>query len=449
MPITTSHSKVVQSVLSCLKQAVAVKRYWLAYSGGIDSHVLLHVLANHKHHFDGVKFTAVHINHALNPRADQWAEQCRKASEELHVPYIDIDVDATPVSGESPEAKAREVRYQAILRLIRKDDCLLTAHHQDDQVETLLLQLMRGSGPKGLAAMPQWTDFGAGHLARPFLQVRREDLHAYAIANRLKWIDDDSNLDTKFDRNFIRHEIVPKLSQRWPSLAQTISRSARYCAEAVEILEESAEHHLQIINPDRLPYLPVEKLVQLSKPQQHNVLRYWINQNQMHTPSSTQLEQIVEQMLSASPDSSPKVSWEGCEIRRYRDQVYILPNLHPVNFEQVISWNVDDVINVEGTGELRAIPSCGVGVARRYITPDNVSIHFRQGGETIQPAGRTQHHALKKLFQEQGVPPWLRERTPLIYVHDQLAAVGEMLISQQFCAAEGEDGYIFQWERAF
>jgi len=449
MAITTPHSKVVQSVLSCLKHAADIKRYWLAYSGGIDSHVLLHVLAKHQHHFNGIRINAVHINHALNPQADQWAEHCRKICNELQVSYIDIDVDATPVPGESPEARAREVRYQAILRLIREGDCLLTAHHQDDQVETLLLQLMRGSGPKGLAAMPQWTSFGAGSLARPFLQVRREDLHAYALANKLKWIIDESNLDTKFDRNFIRHEVVPKLAQRWPSLAQTISRSARYCAEAVEILDDAAEQHLKGINPDHLPYLSVSNLVQLSKAQQRNVIRYWINQNHMNTPSSTQLEQIIEQVLSAAADSTPIVSWEGCEVRRYRDQIYILPTLQPINVDQVIPWDIANPVIFKGIGELKAISSISSGVAKKYISPDSVNIHFRQGGETIQPVGRTQHHALKKLFQEQGVPPWIRERMPLIYINDQLAAVGDMFISQQFQAAEGEDGYIFQWESGF
>ena len=449
MAITTPHSKVVQSVLSCLKQAADIKRYWLAYSGGIDSHVLLHVLAKHQHKFSEVSFNAVHINHALNPQADQWAEYCRKVCEELQIYYVGIDVDATPLTGESPEAKAREARYQAIIRLIRQGDCLLTAHHQDDQVETLLLQLMRGSGPKGLAAMPQWTTFGAGYLARPFLQVRREDLHAYAVANKLKWINDESNLDTRFDRNFIRHEIIPKLAQRWPSLAQTISRSARYCAEAVELLDDAAEQCLREINPEQHLYLSVDKLLQLSKAQQRNVIRHWINQHHMNTPSSTQLEQVIEQVLTAVPDSMPQVSWEGCEIRRYRNHLYVMPSLQPINADQDISWDITKPINIEGIGELHAKSSIGTGLAKKYVSSGGVSIRFRKGGETIQPVGKTQHHALKKLFQEQGIPPWIRDRIPLIYINDQLAAVGEMFMSQQFHAAEGEDGYIIQWESGF
>jgi tRNA(Ile)-lysidine synthase len=408
--------------------------------------VLLHVLASHQHIFGDAKFHAVHINHALSPQADQWAEHCRFVCERLQIPFTDIDVDATPRPGESPEARAREVRYQAIERLIRTDDCLLTAHHQDDQVETLLLQLLRGSGPKGLAAMPQWTTFHTGHLARPLIQVRREDIHAYAVANQLKWITDESNLNLKFDRNFIRHEIVPRLTQRWPALAQTITRSARYCAEAVEILDHDAQQVLQTINPDASPYLSVEKLLQLSKAQQRNTLRYWIHQQGMNTPGSTHLEQVVEQLLRAAPDASPKVSWGSCEVRRYRDQLHIMPALPAIDADRTVVWNIADPLMIDDIGQLSARQVVGDGVGKKFVAGKQLSVRFRKGGESIQPVGRPQHHTLKKLFQERGIPPWIRDRIPLIYIDDQLAAVGNLFLSQQFSATTGEDGYIFQWE---
>ncbi|MCI0508128.1 MAG: tRNA lysidine(34) synthetase TilS [Gammaproteobacteria bacterium] len=446
MAVTTPHSKVIQSVLSGLNQAPGIKRYWLAYSGGIDSHVLLHVLANHQHVFGDAEFHAVHINHALSPHAEQWAEHCRLICGRLQIPYTGIDVDATPRAGESPEARAREVRYEAMKRLIKTGDCLLTAHHQDDQVETLLLQLMRGSGPKGLAAMPQWTRFHAGHLARPLIHVRREDIHAYAVASNLKWITDESNLNIRFDRNFIRHEIVPRLLQRWPSLAQTVSRSARYCAETVEILDHDARQALREINPDGLPYLPVGKLLQLSKARQHNVLRYWIHGHGMNTPNSHHLEQLVAQLLHAAQDALPKVSWEGCEIRRYRDQLHIMPTLAAIESDKTVRWNIANPMVIDGIGRLSARPGAGEGIGKKYIAGANLHVRFRRGGESIQPAGRPQHHALKKLFQEKGIPPWIRDRIPLIYINDHLAAVGDLFISQQFHADEGEDGYIIQWE---
>lgn len=445
MALTTPHAKVVQSVLSCLDNDKNIKRYWIAYSGGIDSHVLLHVISSHQHHFPQVAFHAVHINHALNRKADQWAEHCRKVSEQLQIPYLDIDVDATPAVGESPEARAREVRYQALIKLIKPDDCLLTAHHQDDQVETLLLQLMRGSGPKGLAAMPRWTVFGLGHLARPLMQVRREDIHTYAVANKLNWIHDDSNLDTRFDRNFIRHEVVPKLLQRWPSLAQTVSRSARYCAEAAQIMDDAAQSILDVINPVGGASLPVSGLITLSQVQQRNVLRYWIRNSGFNTPSSAQLQQLVDQVLLAAPDSTPRVSWEGSEVRRYRDQLHIMTPLHSVQPGYPVSWDMEEPLQVGRIGVLSARYARGRGVAKRCVKPGVVTVGFRRGGETIQPLGRTQHHALKKLFQEQGVPPWVRDRVPLVYVSGELAAVGEWFVSHQFAAQANEPGYVFQW----
>lgn len=447
MALTTPYAKVVGSVLSCLQPAVNINRYWIAYSGGIDSHVLLHVASAQQHHFPHASFHALHINHALHRKADQWAEHCRRVCEQINIPCLVLDVDATPAVGESPEARAREVRYQAIKKLIKEGDCLLTAHHQDDQVETLLLQLMRGSGPKGLAAMPQWAVFGAGHLARPLMEVRRDDIHSYAVANKLNWINDDSNLDTRYDRNFIRHEIVPKLLQRWPSLAQTVSRSARYCAESVEIIDDAARQQLEKINPGHSAWLPVSGLKRLSTVQQKNLLRFWIHQRGLNVPSSAQLQQILDQVLLAAPDSEPCISWDGCQVRRYRDQLHVMAPLPAAPAKQSIPWDIRQSLRVEGMGELVARRASGHGVAARLVSGDNVSVGFRRGGESMQPTQRQQHHTLKKLFQEHGIPPWVRERAPFIYIDGQLAAVGEWFVSHPFAAQNSEDGYVFQWEK--
>jgi len=446
MTLTTPLSKVVQSVVCNLKSHADIRSYWVAYSGGIDSHVLLHVLANHQHLFENIYFHAVHINHALNVKADQWAEHCRKECGRLNIRYISIDVDATPNTGESPEAKARQVRYEAIARLLKENECLLTAHHQDDQVETLLLQLMRGSGPKGLSAMPPYSNLGKGCHVRPLLNVRREDIHAYAVANQLKWITDDSNMDTRLDRNFIRHEVVPVLLKRWPSLAQTVSRSARYCAEAVEILEHSAQQILEVINPDRNEYLSISTLKKYRLAEQRNTLRYWFQARRLGIPSSAQLAQVVEQISSAADDASPIVRWENTEIRRYRDQLYAMPRLNKFDVTQKHQWHVAEPLVIKDLGRLVALPVCGQGVAKKYIKEGLLEVRFRQGGESIQPVGRKENHTLKKLFQERGIPPWVRERTPLLYNGDDLMAVGDLFINRQFNATEGEDAYIFQWE---
>jgi len=449
MVLKTPISEVVQSVLASLDKLNDVSRFLLAFSGGIDSYVLLHVLASHRHHFKDTNLQAVHINHSLNINSDQWALRCQSICEQLSVGFVAIDVDATPRVGESPEARARAVRYEAISRLIRPGDCLLTAHHQDDQVETLLLQLMRGSGPKGLAAMPEVSTFHQALIARPLINVRREDIQAYAIKHQLKWIDDDSNRDVKYDRNFIRHEIIPRLQQRWPSLSQTVSRSARYCAEASEILEAAARIAIEGMQSADGNSLSVSALQHYSHAEQKNILRYWFQSKGLSTPSSVQLDQVVEQILTAAIDATPRLTWEGSEVRRYRDYVYALPALKEINVEQSITWNPDEPLEVESVGTLNAVESSGEGVARKFIESNNLTVSFRQGGESIQPAGRKEKHALKKLFQEAGIPPWVRERTPLIYIGNDLAAVGELFISQKFHAQAGEDSYIFQWKSGY
>jgi tRNA(Ile)-lysidine synthase len=446
MALKTPLSRVLQAVLSSLENISGVKRFWVAFSGGIDSHVLLHVLASQRHQLKDIAIQVVHINHALNSKSDQWAEHCGNICEQLKIDFVDIDVDASPRTGESPEARARKVRYEAIAKLIKPEDCLLTAHHQDDQVETLLLQLMRGSGPKGLSAMPEVSVFEEGLIARPLIKVRREEIHAYAVAHKLQWIDDDSNADTKYDRNFIRHEIVPRLQQRWPSLSQTVSRSARNCAEAAEIIEQAADKALQEMNLGESESLSIVALQQFSLVEQRNILRRWLQSRELNTPSSVQLGQIIEQISTAAVDAMPRLTWEGSEVRRYRDQLFAMPQLKDFEMELPIQWSVDKPLVIDDLGVLKVSPGIGAGVAKKFITGDSLTVQFRQGGESIQPVNRKEKHALKKLFQESGVPPWIRERTPLIYIGAELAVVGEMFISHQFQAQEDEDSYIFQWE---
>ena len=448
MALKSPFTQVSQSVLDSLAKISDVDRYLVAFSGGIDSCVLLHVMATHRHQLGAAELLAVHINHGLNINADQWASRCQAMCESLKVGFVGIDVDATPGPGESPEARARTARYEAISRLMRTGDCLLTAHHQDDQVETLLLQLMRGSGPKGLSAMPEVSVFNDGRIARPLINVRRDAIQAYAVKHQLKWIDDDSNRDIRFDRNFIRHEIIPRLQQRWPSLSQTVSRSARYCAEASEILESTAREALEKINPSGSEALSISALQQVSNVEQKNILRYWFQQRGLNTPSSSQLDQVINQMLTAAPDAAPHLSWDGSEVRRYRDRLYALTPLKEVEFSGSFDWHFSQPLELPSLGILSAESSAGEGVARKYITGDVLTVDFRQGGESIQPVGRKEKHALKKLFQESGVPPWIRERTPLIYIDGELAVVGEWFLSEKFHARDGEDSYVFRWEGA-
>lgn len=202
-------------------------RLIVGYSGGLDSHVLLHGLAMHRPYWLTQKLEAIYVDHGLQTASAVWGEHCAEVCRDLNMPFRVLKIDARPVPGESPEAAARRARYAALAAELGFDSALLTAHHRDDQAETLLLQLLRGAGPYGLAAMPAVSRLGQGRLLRPFLEVDRAELLAYAGKHGLRWIEDASNTDTGFDRNYLRHRVLPLLRERWPAVNRTLSRSAR------------------------------------------------------------------------------------------------------------------------------------------------------------------------------------------------------------------------------
>ncbi len=234
-------SALVEHLFRALSVYRDIKRLWVAYSGGRDSHVLLSLLAAIRARLEPVELHIVHVNHDLSPNAAKWAQHCAMVCQALKLPYQALNVDATPMVGESQEAAARNARYQALEQLLVAGDALCTAHHQEDQAETLLLQLMRGAGPKGLAAMPESAPLGEALLLRPLLGVSRDTLCSYAQTQGLEWIDDESNFDTRFDRNYLRREVMPRLKKRWPAAAQTVSRSAAHCAKASHTLQSVAK----------------------------------------------------------------------------------------------------------------------------------------------------------------------------------------------------------------
>ncbi|NOZ52750.1 MAG: tRNA lysidine(34) synthetase TilS [Gammaproteobacteria bacterium] len=434
-------------LLTQLQLHHGVQRYWVAFSGGIDSQVLLHVLAQRRYQLESaVDVHAVYVNHSLNPLSDDWALHCQQICEKFKIPFQCIDVNATPLPGESPEAKARQVRYDALMAVVREGDCLLTAHHQDDQLETLLLQLMRGSGPKGLAAMPMMAKFGEGCHLRPLLTSSRKEIHAYALRHKLKWIEDDSNQNVKFDRNFLRHEIIPTLKQRWPSLLRTANRTATLCAEASMLLENEAQRNLIGLITQAPNGLDITGLRRLSAAQRRNVLRSWIHSRGFLLPSQAQLNSVIVNVIDAASDAMPMVRWQSCEIRRYRHTLYIMPPLSTHNSRLVLNWSTHSVLTIDGVGEISSRSASANGIATKYITADNATIRFRQGGEKIKPLGCHHHRPLKKLLQELGVPPWVRERIPLLYINGNLAAVGQFFIDEAFKTSAGEAGITINWQ---
>ncbi len=392
-------------------------RYIIAYSGGMDSHALLSLAKA----ANATPLLAVHIHHGLSPQADSWAEHCRHICAEMGVPFELRHVDVTPQPGESSQAVARRERYHALADLMQKDDCLFTAHHQDDQAETVLLRLLRGAGVKGLAGIPVITPFATGYVARPLLGISREQLLDYAKAQGLKWINDPSNATLKYDRNYVRHAVMPHLKSRRPQLGNTLARAASLCAESAALLDELAALDLGQAAPDKI--LPVSQLTPLSGARQRNALRYWLQQSGFSMPSQAQLAQMQDQLLYAAIDATPKISWADADIYRYRGNIYAMPAQHPHDASVVLPWNLEKPLSLPGElGHLHCEQDAEQGIRMPHVD-EPVTVRFRQGAERCQFTHSGQSQSLKKLFQEWGVPPWERARIPLVYYGEQLVAV--------------------------
>jgi tRNA(Ile)-lysidine synthase len=422
-------------------------RCWVAYSGGGDSHALLHALAALRPVLS-CRVAAVHVNHGLQADAGAWDGHCLAVCGELGVDYVSLQADSHAAPGESREAAARAARYAVLEDWLPPRHYLLIAQHQDDQAETLLLQLLRGSGVKGLAAMPRLAHFGAGYLLRPLLECPRDALLEYAIANHLVWVDDPSNQDVSLDRNYLRHQVLPALHQRWPALAATLSRSARHCAEAALVLEQLAEQDAGRLADRPKNTLSVSALLRLPLERQRNVLRHWLARQCGTSPSTAVLVRIARDILLGRADAEACVRWGRCELRRYRDRLYLLRQGPADETPAPLVWRPEMALELPHAGGVLSTRRCtGGGVRASAFSGADVRVTWRRGGERCRPAGRRHHHALKKLFQEYGIPPWERGRIPLVYIGTELAGVADLWVCEPFTAGPDEPGYAIHWDR--
>jgi tRNA(Ile)-lysidine synthase len=430
----------------------------VGYSGGLDSHALLHLLATNRACWPGRTLAAVYVDHGLQTASVRWGEHCARTCHELDIPFRVLRIDARPLPGESPEAAARRTRYAALAAELEPDAALLTAHHRDDQVETLLLQLLRGAGPHGLAAMPTTSRLGPGWLLRPLLEVDRSELLDYALKHGLRWIEDVSNADTRFDRNYLRQRILPLLRERWPAVGRNLARSAQWCAETANWLDADADADLARVAAQRPDTLHIPALRELSEPRQRNALRRWLRRLGLPVPDAQQLRHILHDALTAARDRQPCIRWPGGEVRRYRDTLYALPPLVTHDARQTFIWrhetNGYPPLDLPGLGTLRLLATFGEGLRAETLAGAALTIRFRQGGERFRPVGRHHSQELKKLLQEAGIPPWKRDRLPLIYLpstptlpheggeNQGLLAVVGLGIAAEVAAGSGEPGFL-------
>lgn len=407
----------------------------LAYSGGLDSHVLLAIAAALQSDY-AYQLKAIHVNHQLSPRALDWALHCRLVCDALGVPLIEQSIEIKLQTGDSLEEQARELRYGAFSEHMTEKTVLLTAHHQDDQAETVLLQLCRGAGLKGLSAMPALRSFGKGFHVRPLLGIARETLARYAKAQGLAWVDDESNANTQLSRNFLRHTILPQLKLTWPSIASTLSRSAQHVSEAQTVLDELADSLMPSVVGSEAGLLSVARLLSLTPVKQRLVLRHWIHQRGFPMPHTKKIATIQSDVMNASWDAIPCVAWGGVEVRRFRDDMYLLLAQNEKPDVGDTRWNLQAPLTIEGVGCLSAERQQSMGLSSQV---EEVTVRFRQGGEVMAVNGK--HCALKNRLQEWGVPTWLRDRIPLLFVNDKLISVVGFFIDEAYRAKPGELGF--------
>jgi tRNA(Ile)-lysidine synthase len=431
------------AVADCLSGGLSGQPLCVAFSGGIDSTVLLHALCRS----DISQLRAVHVDHQLYAESGEWARHCQQFCDRYGVPLTVLKVTVDAATGSGLEAAARAARYGAIAELLQADECLLTAHHRTDQLETYLLQLFRGAGMHGLAAMGSLSAQGALQIARPLLDVPAADVRAYATAQSLNWLEDPSNADIRFDRNYVRHVLVPAVLERWPAADRTVGRAARLSGEALEILEAVAVMDLQgALEGNRLP---LSVLRGLSVARQKNLLRTVIRSLDLPIPSEKQLSQALMLMLEARADSHPEVAWPGAKIYRFRDSLWFYPeHLNPSSLPAPVEpyrWDTAKPLDMGPVrGTLRLAESSGGGIAADYLAAE-LEVSFRKGGERLRPSDKSRTRDLKNLLQESDIPPWMRSHIPLIYSGERLLAVGDLWTNAEFVARPDQAGRGVIW----
>lgn len=452
-----SFVKRFQRALESLHPLPEDASYVVAYSGGLDSHVLLYCCKQLK-----LPVRAVHVHHGLQRVADDWVQHCQTICNTLKVHLDVIYVDARAGQGQSPEEAARSTRYDALQDNLMGVDCLITAQHLNDQAETLLLQLFRTASAAGLAAMPANRKFGNHVHIRPLLSFSREEIEHFARTSDLHWVEDPSNDDLQFDRNFIRKDLLPVLESRWPEITGQLSTVASLQSNNLRVLEDMAaidlanairstaprSKHLVF---DVVSVLSILALNNLSSARLLNVLRYWIiktteDQAAKVSPTRKLLEEVEKTLINSQSDANPVIAFSGYEFRKYRDELYMLKQSINRELQDEITtdvvWDSAQPLMLSALNiKIRVLDVSGEGL-KKSLLDGPLKIRFREGGEKFHPAGRRHSQSLKKLLQEANVPPWERDVIPLLYFEDELVAVIGYWISRQFSVCEGESGWV-------
>lgn len=411
----------------------------------MDSVVLLHLLHTLAPRF-AWRLSVLHVHHGISPNADEWANFCIGLCSGYNVPLLVERVNIDSLRADHGiEAAARKLRHVAFARQIC--DCIAFAHHADDQAETLLLQLLRGAGIRGAAAMPLFKPTATNAVAtvRPLLDIPHSRLLEYAEQQSLRWVEDESNADTGYPRNFLRHRLLPVLEQKFPAYRDTLLRSAQHFAETSELLDELAQQDAQ--GKIGSATLDVSLLRSLSYPRAKNLLRYFLHKQGAPMPQSVQLDEMLHQLLGARENAAVCVGFADWQVRRYQDKIYALPALCDFDSGLIVPWSGEDEVQWPALGKVVFISSArggGIDSAKLQLAP--VTLRLRNGGETLRPHPNSATRSLKNLLQEHHVPPWIRERMPLLYCGDELVCVVGVAVSAAYQAGQNENGVLVSCE---
>lgn len=419
--------------LLAIAQSVSPYRQLLVgFSGGLDSTVLLHRLMLWREQQPDVQIRAIHVHHGLSANANEWVAHCETLCQTWNIPLI-VERVTLKDEGLGIEAQARKARYAAFEQSLVPGEAIVTAQHLDDQCETFLLALKRGSGPAGLSAMAERSEFAGTHLLRPLLNETRASLEHWAQEHNLRWIEDESNQDDAYDRNFLRLRILPALSQRWPHFAEATARSAELCAEQESLLDELLSEELASLVSEE-GALSIAPLESMSVMRRGALVRRWLAGHHSPMPSRNMLNRIWDEVVQAREDANPCLRLNDFEIRRFKEQLWRVKH-QPSMAGNIIPWpDIREPLNLPyGAGLVSLTAS---GNVRLPELDEPVTIRFKASGN-LHIVGRNGGRKLKKIWQEHNVPPWLRDTTPLLFYGETLIAAVGVFITQDGWAEEG------------